>query len=90
MAKLAKRPTWDDEEEFFEELTEGDTFTPVTEESIYDQRRWVTCYEQVFKRVSDDTFWNFSWEIGSTEYQECCSQVEPVEVSRIEYHAVRE
>jgi len=95
MAKLAEKPTWEDEDEFFEELTEGDTFEPVTEESIYDQRRWVTCYEMVFKRVSDGTFWDFSWERGSTENQESflnlyCSQVEPVEVSRIEYHAVKE
>jgi len=94
MTNLADKPTWEYEGDFFEELTEGDTFTPVTEKSIFDQRRWTTCYEQVFKRVSDDTFWDFSWESGSTEYQESslnlyCSQVEPVEVTKVEYHTVK-
>ncbi len=51
---------WEDHEDF----------KGVTEKNIYDQSRWDTFYERVFKYLPDGTFWKISWQEGSTEYQE--------------------
>lgn len=79
---------WDDHEEveFFEE---------VTKEEFSDQSRWSTFYYQVWKDTRDGTFWSIVWSRGSTEYQDngpedvIFEQVEPKEVTRIEYVAVK-
>lgn len=76
-----------------EDVFDGDDFEEVTSESIYDQTRWSTSYEQVFK-YKDGTFWNASWSRGSTEYQDegvenlTLVQVEPVQVTVTQYKVI--
>jgi hypothetical protein len=65
-------------------------FIWATEEEIFDQRRWVTCFTRVAKRLSDETYWDFSWELGSTECQEVdleltIQQVFPKQVTQTIY-----
>lgn len=79
---------YEEEEDFFDD----EDFTEVTIKEIYDQRRWATCYSQVFK-YKDGTFWKASWKRGSTECQETdlqlsVWQVEPVQVTVTQYKAV--
>lgn len=81
----------DEINELYEEITEGDDYKEVTSATITDQSRWHTFYEQVFKKVSDDTYWQMNWHRGSTETQdygpediEIC-EVEPKEVTVIKY-----
>jgi hypothetical protein len=83
----------EDEGEFLWD-PEHDGFKWVTEESIQEQDRWHTYYSRVAQRVSDNTYWEFSWATGSTEYQECdldleVYQVEPVEVTTTQYKLVK-
>ena len=49
---------------------DNEDYYPVTEAEMTHQRRWVTCFEQTFKRKSDNTFWTILWERGSTECQD--------------------
>lgn len=84
------KPIWEDDGNFLEEVMWGEDWEEVTEEKMVDQSRWNTYYSQVFKRKEDGTFWEFCWSQGSTEYQECdldltCEQVEPVEITKVEY-----
>lgn len=72
-------------------LGDEEDFECVEPESIYEQDRWHTYYEAVFK-ATDGRFWNVSWAQGSTEYQECdpnwmFQEVEPVEVVTTIYKA---
>jgi hypothetical protein len=80
---------YEDEEDFFDD----EDFTEVTREKIEDQRRWSTMFSQVFK-YKDGTFWEASWERGSTEYQETdlelsVVQVEPVQVTVTKYKVIK-
>lgn len=53
-------PVWEDEEEFFEEeLEDPSLWVSVVEPSLHDNRRWSLVYKQTFRRVSDNTFWEF-------------------------------
>ena len=83
----------EDEDEFIYDPT-FDGFSFVTEETITGQGRWSTFYERVAQRLSDNTYWCFNWQGGSTEYQETeaglqAHQVEPVKVTRTEYKPVK-
>jgi hypothetical protein len=71
-----------------------DNYIAVTAETTSGQRRWVTEYEQVFqdkRDKRDGTYWNISWDRGSTEYQEYTDlnigfyEVEPVETVIIKF-----
>lgn len=53
-----------------EEFFYGDLYEEVTTAQIIDTSRWNTFYEQIFKRKSDNTFWQCNWHRGSTEYQD--------------------
>lgn len=86
-----------DEEEFGSIIYEDhEDFESVTQNKIVDQRRWVTCFEQVFKRKSDNTYWRIEWERGSTESQDGCDpeyegrQVTPVEKVITVYEVVKD
>ncbi len=66
-------------------------FECVTDEQMVGKSRWSTHYKQVFKRLSDQTFWQIRWTRGSTEYQdegyedlEMC-QVWPKQVTKTVY-----
>lgn len=59
-SKEAKNVVWE----------EADGWEPVTEESIIDQKRWVTVVERVFRHIDSGKTFNFVWERGSTECQE--------------------
>lgn len=48
-----------------------DDFETVEKPSVFDTDRWHTYYEMVAKHKESGTFWNISWQVGSTEYQEC-------------------
>lgn len=68
-----------------------DNFKQVTNAEIYDQDRWHTYYEAVYKW--DDKFFKLSWGEGSTEYQEWDGdlvwfEVEPVEKTVIVFEPV--
>jgi hypothetical protein len=67
-------------DEEFEEITEGDDYKPVTRSKIEDQRRWATMYSQVFQNTKDDTYWELTWQQGSTEQQECDLEATKVKV----------
>jgi hypothetical protein len=70
---------------------DDEDYEAVTFEKIIESSRWSYSIEQVFKRVSDNTFWQFSWSRGATEMQNegpegiVVYQVFPKEVTRIEY-----
>ena len=78
-------------DELFEEIVYGDDYEEVTGEQIVDTSRWHTLYEQVYKKISDGTFWELSWRRGSTEYQDegpedvSIREVVPQEVTVIKY-----
>lgn len=61
----------------------------VVPETITDQSRWSTFFEQVVKD-GDGNYWRLNWESGSTEYQEVdfemqVTQVYPKEVTTTIY-----
>lgn len=80
-----------DDLKLYEEITEGDDYEEVTSQTIIDRSRWSTFYEQVFKKISDGTYWELSWSRGSTEYQDdgpedvSICEVVPQEVTVISY-----
>ena len=76
-----------------EDIFEGEDFLEITGETIVDQRRWTTTYSKVLQEKATGHFWLAQWERGSTEYQETDPNltlilVEPVEVTKTEYHVV--
>jgi len=79
-----------DAEEIREILWGHEDYETVVGEAITGKSRWSTFYEQVVKRLTDDTFWSITWSQGSTEYQEDdfepeVTQVVPVEVTVTKY-----
>lgn len=65
-----------------DEAVSGDheEFEVMEEPSPYDQSRWTTFYSVVLKHVPTETFWNVTYQRGSTEYQECDADYEMVRV----------
>lgn len=57
-------------EDQIEELFYGTTYEEVTPSKPYQQSRWSTFYEQIFKKLEDGTFWRATWSRGSTEMQD--------------------
>lgn len=77
-------------DELYEEVVYGDEYEKVTGKTVTDTSRWHTFYEQVFKKISDNTFWELSWRQGSTEYQnEGPEDVELVEVVPTEVTVIK-
>lgn len=77
-----------------EDVFWGEEFIKITGETIQGQSRWTTQHSQVFQHRDTKEFWLAEWSTGSTEYQETDPEltltlVEPVEVTKIEYHMVR-
>jgi len=66
-----------------EEYDENE-YEPVTEADVTGTSRWNTYYEQVFKHRPTETYWMFSWYMGSTEYQD--NGVEGVSFYQVEPH----
>ena len=65
-------------------------FETIVDESVIDTDRWHTYYESIIKEKGTGKFYNLSWAVGSTEYQECdldarLFEVVPKEVVKIEY-----
>ena len=74
-------------------FSDHEDYEVVESPSVFDTGRWTTSYECVVKRLSDNTYWSIWWDVGATEYQEvdpnfASHQVEPVEVTKIEYRRV--
>lgn len=74
------------------DILEDEDFETVTEEDIVDQRRWVTCIEQVVKHIPTGRLFNIGWEVASTESCEGSEsddyywvEVEPKVVSKTVY-----
>ncbi len=71
-------------------------YESVTGETIIDQSRWSTYFENVFLRLSDKTLWRFYWSRGSTESQDegpegiSYAQVYEKTVMRIEYSTAKQ
>lgn len=69
-------------------------------EEIIDQDRWNTYYRYVFKDLNTNKYYQTEYSRGSTEYQDnegfcslsdgmvACDEVEPVEVTVIQYRKV--
>ena len=56
-------------DEEFENIVWGDAgYSEITDETITDQDRWHTYFEQVFEKNGE--FFEISWARGSTEMQE--------------------
>lgn len=55
-----------------DEIVNGwhDDFETMFPEHVIDTSRWSTFYEMVTKHKASGTFWQISWEVGSTEYQD--------------------
>lgn len=63
-----------------------------------EEFRWETEYELIFQENETGKFYSAVYFLGNTEYQEnswfgtddkvICTEVKPVEVTKIEYHAV--
>lgn len=68
-----------------------DNYNRVTLARIEGETRWSKLYSQIFRRVSDDTFWEFNWSRGATEYQDKgpehleAVQVYPKQVTTTQY-----
>ena len=58
-----------------------DDYKHVTSPEIHGETRWSKLYSQIFNRVSDNTFWEFNWSRGATEYQD--EGPEDIEVSQV-------
>lgn len=72
----------------------------LVESEIIDTSRWSIINEIVFEDLSDGKFYSTTYSVGATECQDEspweydgdeieCYQVEPVEVTKIEYQAVK-
>lgn len=83
--------------EDFELILWGDheDFEAVTEADIIDQSRWSVYKSQVHKQKSTGKFFEVNWDEGATEMQDgqstnwTIAEVEPVEVTSIQYHTVK-
>lgn len=70
-----------------------DSATSVVSRDIVNQGRWTTSYESVY-RFSDNSYVEFAWDEGSTEYQDDADanlevyEVEPYEETVIKYRSV--
>lgn len=64
----------------FHESPEEFGFEWVTDENILEKSRWSILVDRVAKRRSDNTFWQFSWQVGATEYQEVDDDIYGIEV----------
>lgn len=71
----------------------------IVENNLYDTSRWSLQYELVFQHKPSGKFYSTCYSTGATECQDespfeyegdliDCQEVEPVEVTKIEYHAV--
>lgn len=75
-------------------------YEEVSAETIVDQDRWFTYFEQVVKHTPAGEYWRLSYARGSTEYQEMekddemrsllVTKVRPVERTVIEYEEIVE
>lgn len=54
------------------------------EESITGQRRWVTEMSGIFHHLPTNKYYEFNWEVGSTEVQECRPYEDNTEVEAVE------
>ena len=71
----------------------------IVENTLYDTSRWSLHYELIFQHKPSGKFYATSYSCGATESQDerpfeyegaliDCQEVEPAEVTKIEYHAV--
>ena len=79
------------DEEFYDIInSDHEEYETVESPSVYDTDRWSISLECIVKKLSDETFWSITWAKGATEYQKvepdfCMTEVEPVEVTKIQY-----
>jgi hypothetical protein len=86
-----------DEDEFINNNYEtvAEFFERQGKRTITSQGRWDTHYREIYRDTRDNKFYEFTYSIGSTEYQNngienlCFFEVEPVEVTTIEYTRVK-
>ena len=70
------------ETEDFEDITFGDhpDYKTVVDEEVVDTSRWSQFMRMVTKEIKTGKFFEVTWEVGATEYQECEPGFEMVEV----------
>lgn len=81
--------------EAMEEVFYGDTFEPVTEETIFAHGRWHVSKERVFKEVATGKYWLAEWREGATEMQDTDPDltlvlVEPIQETVTNYKIVKD
>lgn len=73
----------------------------VIEDEVEDTTRWSVIHSVVFKDLETGKFYSTGYSVGATEYQDespfeyepdvvKCEEVEPVEVTVIQYHRVKD
>jgi hypothetical protein len=71
-------------------LGDNTEFEDVVPESVYDTDRWTISYSKVVKEIATGNFFDISWAVGATEYQDVelepfIQQVYPIQVTKTEY-----